>query len=188
MKERRTFELRSGARSLDLVDTVAARAAAPVELLATPHDLQRWLQRAGLLHGPLRPLTARDLQQTCRLREAIYRSARAVSEGAAPDESDVRLINAAALQPPPRPQLKDGIVTYCALEPLRAALSALAADAIECFGPARRERIRRCPECQMLFLDTSRPGRRRWCSSASGCGNRAKVRRHRERAARRREA
>ena len=34
------------------------------------------------------------------------------------------------------------------------------------------DRIRECesPECALLFVDTSRPGRRRWCSSAA-CGS-----------------
>jgi predicted RNA-binding Zn ribbon-like protein len=32
----------------------------------------------------------------------------------------------------------------------------------------------------MLFFDASPPGKRLWCSSSSGCGNRAKTRRHRQ--------
>ncbi len=45
-----------------------------------------------------------------------------------------------------------------------------------------RERIRACagPDCVLHFYDTSRAGRRMWCSMA-GCGNRAKARRHYER-------
>jgi predicted RNA-binding Zn ribbon-like protein len=43
----------------------------------------------------------------------------------------------------------------------------------------RADRIRGCanPECVLWFLDTSRPGTRRWCSMAS-CGNRDKAVRH----------
>ena len=43
------------------------------------------------------------------------------------------------------------------------------------------ERLRSCPRCGWLFLDTSRGGRRRWCSMRV-CGNREKVSRHREHA------
>lgn len=45
------------------------------------------------------------------------------------------------------------------------------------------ERVRSCPgeDCGWLFLDTSKAGRRRWCSMAI-CGNRMKTRRHRARA------
>lgn len=38
-------------------------------------------------------------------------------------------------------------------------------------------RLHECEACSWLFLDTSRGGRRRWCSMAA-CGNRAKARRH----------
>jgi predicted RNA-binding Zn ribbon-like protein len=45
------------------------------------------------------------------------------------------------------------------------------------------ERVRSCPgeDCGWLFLDTSKAGRRRWCSMAI-CGNRLKTKRHRARA------
>ena len=40
-------------------------------------------------------------------------------------------------------------------------------------------RLKRCgtPDCQWLFLDTSRNNSRCWCDMQS-CGNRAKARRH----------
>jgi predicted RNA-binding Zn ribbon-like protein len=43
----------------------------------------------------------------------------------------------------------------------------------------RADRIRGCanPDCVLWFLDTSRPGTRRWCSMAA-CGNRDKAIRH----------
>src|SRR5207302_22567 len=45
------------------------------------------------------------------------------------------------------------------------------------------QRVRRCASetCDWLFLDTSRNHSRRWCDM-SGCGNRAKARRHYARA------
>lgn len=47
----------------------------------------------------------------------------------------------------------------------------------------RPERLRRCEheQCVLWFLDTSKGGRRRWCSMQT-CGNRAKAKRHYERA------
>ncbi|MFE7130281.1 CGNR zinc finger domain-containing protein [Streptomyces sp. NPDC057638] len=48
-------------------------------------------------------------------------------------------------------------------------------------GPhAHRVRVCAAHDCQLLFADTSRPGRRRWCSMER-CGNREKVRAHRAR-------
>ncbi|MGH8826162.1 MAG: CGNR zinc finger domain-containing protein [Jiangellaceae bacterium] len=39
------------------------------------------------------------------------------------------------------------------------------------------DRIGRCPGCGCLFLDTSRNGRRRWCSMST-CGSRTKSARY----------
>ena len=180
MPQHRTFEFKAGARCLDLVDTVASRASEPLDLLSTTDDLARWLRLAGFVPLPREPVKAKDLGATKLLREAIYRVAKAISAGTAPRGADIQVINTVALKSAARPQLTDGVVTYCAAHPMDAALAAIAADAIEHFSVEHRDRIRTCPQCQMLFFDTSRPGRRRWCSSASGCGNRAKVRRYRQ--------
>lgn len=51
-------------------------------------------------------------------------------------------------------------------------------DAVAMLGD-RPDRIRTCEhaDCTLWFLDTSKAGRRRWCSMDQ-CGNRAKARRH----------
>ncbi|MFE6228399.1 CGNR zinc finger domain-containing protein [Microtetraspora glauca] len=66
-------------------------------------------------------------------------------------------------------------VTRC--EDLAHAL-ALRADELLA-SPADIRRIRRCegPGCGWFFLDRSRSGTRRWCSSGD-CGNRDRARRH----------
>lgn len=45
-----------------------------------------------------------------------------------------------------------------------------------------RDRLSICgnPVCRLLFIDESRSGTRRWCDDA-GCGNRDRVKRHRQR-------
>jgi predicted RNA-binding Zn ribbon-like protein len=62
-----------------------------------------------------------------------------------------------------------------------AVTAVLAMLSIEGFFTLPRERLRSCPRCDWLFLDTSRGGKRRWCSMRI-CGNREKVARHREHA------
>ncbi|HKV30851.1 MAG TPA: CGNR zinc finger domain-containing protein [Candidatus Dormibacteraeota bacterium] len=47
-------------------------------------------------------------------------------------------------------------------------------------GDTTRLRICENPQCHWVFKDTSRTGKRKWCSMSS-CGNRAKVARHRAR-------
>ena len=52
----------------------------------------------------------------------------------------------------------------------------IARDAVRTFAVPTVERIRKCgsDNCYLTYLDTSRPGRRRWCSMQR-CGNRHKV-------------
>lgn len=61
--------------------------------------------------------------------------------------------------------------------PHRLAVDAVV-DAVDLLSD-RPERIRSCnhEDCTLWFLDTSKAGRRRWCSMEQ-CGNRAKARRH----------
>jgi predicted RNA-binding Zn ribbon-like protein len=63
-----------------------------------------------------------------------------------------------------------------ALVPIARSAAEVIAD------PQAPTAIRKCanPECVLYFYDTSRTGRRRWCSMAA-CGNRAKVAAHMER-------
>lgn len=62
------------------------------------------------------------------------------------------------------------------------ALVPIALDAALLAERADRHRLRRCAavDCPKWFLDTSKGGRRRWCSMAT-CGNRNKAARFRER-------
>lgn len=61
------------------------------------------------------------------------------------------------------------------------SLHAVAAQsAVELLLSRHVDRVRTCPSCGWLFVDTSRNGRRVWCDMAI-CGNRAKARRHRAR-------
>ncbi|MGB8941747.1 MAG: CGNR zinc finger domain-containing protein, partial [Streptomyces sp.] len=66
-----------------------------------------------------------------------------------------------------------------------ALLAVVARDAVDLLtDPAARALMRQCEgdTCPIVYLDTSRGRRRRWCSSEV-CGNRERVARHRRRAA-----
>jgi predicted RNA-binding Zn ribbon-like protein len=65
-----------------------------------------------------------------------------------------------------------------------ACLSTIARDAIDLLSGPLAGRVRECaaPDCALLFVDKSRPGRRQWCSM-EGCGNRRKTRAYRRRSA-----
>ncbi len=177
------FEFSAGSPSLCLVDTVGNRGGAYIERLATPQDLTRWLREASLLGPHGGEASAADLVDARALRDALYRSALALANGETPASADVDRINALARSTPPRPQWVDGHVVHIAEHGVSAALALLAGDAVAILADAETTRVRLCPECRMMFVDKSPAGKRRWCSSASGCGNRAKVREHRARRA-----
>ena len=175
------FELISGSLCLDFVDTLGNRRAEPVERLATAADLDRWLDATGLGDSFRRKATSADLISARALRDAFFRFATSAVENVPLNVRDTQTINRWAKRMPLRPTITGARIQMTAKQPVEAALSTIAADAIELILGPQRSRIRVCPECRMVFVDTSRPGKRRWCSSASGCGNRAKVRAHRSR-------
>jgi predicted RNA-binding Zn ribbon-like protein len=79
----------------------------------------------------------------------------------------------------------DGALTrHLAAQPdADSLLAAVARDAVDLFtDPVARSQLRRCEgeNCSLVYLDTSRGRRRRWCSSEV-CGNRERVARHRRR-------
>jgi CGNR zinc finger/Putative stress-induced transcription regulator len=85
--------------------------------------------------------------------------------------------SAAAL--PLAPGSDDTGLTAGWVAPVRAtqALSTLAREMIELLSGPFSGRIRECAsgDCPLVFVDTSRPGARRWCSMER-CGNRHKLR------------
>jgi predicted RNA-binding Zn ribbon-like protein len=179
--EETQFRFLSGRPSLDLSATVGERWRRSFERLCTPRDLSRWVKESGLLAtGPT--MTAEDLDRFRLLREAIYRSARAVMADERLGRSDERLLTKCAATAPLRPVLSGGTVRWRADEPAEAVLSTLARDAIDLFTGSLRNRIRECAtdDCALLFVDTSRPGQRRWCSG-SACGGRARAAAYRSR-------
>ncbi|HEU4951366.1 MAG TPA: ABATE domain-containing protein [Holophagaceae bacterium] len=169
------FVFRAGRLALDFTATLAGRKrATPRDRLAAPEDLGRWFVAAGLASRAPR-VTEADLASARALREALYRLARAALEGDAYPAKDLALANRWAAQPPPVPQLGPEGLTWRAAA-TAALLAAVARDGLELLGGPSAAGLRACEGegCALLFLDTSRGGRRRWCAMAA-CGNREKV-------------
>lgn len=177
------FHFKSGRDSINLVTTVGERWRRSFERLRTPADLGRWTAEAGLL-ADAPPVTAAELDGARALREAIYRIAK--PDGNRPAPADVAEMNRWAALPPLAPQVSAdlGATTWQGDRPVEAVLSTVARDAIDLFTGPLAERIRECAadDCSLMFVDTSRPGRRRWCSMGA-CGNRDKTKAYRKRRA-----
>lgn len=169
---------RTGRPCLDFVHTGGVGNWIRAELIHDATDLRRWL--AYLLD--VQDVRARlaDVDRTRALREAIWLLAQARVADRPLGSEHVSTVNAFAVPSPPRLLLDDDGSSRTETPTASGALSALARDAIDLFGGPLGHRIRECAasDCQLLFVDASGPGRRRWCSMER-CGNRAKVRAHR---------
>src|SRR4051794_13576072 len=175
------FHFKAGRLCLDFAATVGERWRRSFERLREPADLGRWLVEAGLLDAAL-AVAPRELESARSLREAIYRTAKLAGAGR-PTADDLDEINRRATHCPLAPRLDaDARVSWSAERPVDAALATLARDAIDLVSGPLATRVRECarPDCALLFVDTSRPGRRRWCSMEA-CGNRTKTAAYRRR-------
>jgi predicted RNA-binding Zn ribbon-like protein len=184
---------------LDLVNTVAWRLAPAkrIERIPTTDALLDWLTRLQVVDpaeaeemrvaGDSDPaLAGAVVERVRRLREDVYRVLLAVIDRSPPAEADTHALRAAMVDALVSAQLTGVVPLRWAVRP--ASLSDLPAvlglEVWRFFQFADLTRVRQCADqdCGWLFLDASRNASRRWCSSAD-CGNRARARRHYQRAA-----
>lgn len=187
-----SYELRfdSGRICLDLLATVrSGPGAGPVERLDRPQRLREWLTGSGLVPQQVRPdVDTGWLLRFHALRELLHRIVHAELEGRA-EGRDLERLGELCLYPPPAPQARrdrDGQlrVAFASEPDCAGLLSLIARDAVTMLtDPGTRAGLRQCEgeSCDLVYLDTSRGHRRRWCSSEV-CGNRERVARHRRRA------
>ncbi|MER6915792.1 CGNR zinc finger domain-containing protein [Streptomyces sp. NPDC000594] len=178
-----SFRFDPGALCLELLLTGGPGELAKWESLHTPADLVAWAELSRLPAGLEPVVTPGELADARRLRDALLRITRARVSGRELPVADLAVVNEAAARPSPVPRLTpSGGRDWVSGVDGSQLLSAVARDAVELFGGPYAERVRECgaDDCGLLFVDTSRPGRRRWCSMER-CGNRHKVRAHRAR-------
>lgn len=191
-------DLIAGHLALDLVNTVTARNAEPVDWLTGYPRLLQWASLSGEFDpGALRALrrlsagapdaAAAAVAGIRELREALHdvttsiiRDDPAPADGLQRIErawkdavSDAKLIVVAGSA---RPQLT---VETSGLGYLNHELALRSVELLRAL-PLARTRI--CPglRCGWLFIDQSKGGQRRWCDMAT-CGNAAKSARHYQR-------
>jgi len=184
------FSFDAGTLCLELSSVTGGEGArARFELLHSPADFVRWAaaSRLDLRGHGVQPAEVvadeEDLALVKRLREAVWAGAWATATGEPVPAAAATVVNLVAAMAVPVPVIaEDGRRTW--QRPVRAGqLTALVArDAVAALTPPERARVRMCAadDCALIYLDTSRPGNRRWCSM-DRCGNRAKVRGHRSR-------
>ncbi|MFB7931147.1 MULTISPECIES: ABATE domain-containing protein [Streptomyces] len=184
------YELRfdAGRICLDLLSTTH-----PEERLDSVDVLRAWITGSGLVPADT-ALAHADSGWLAAFRELRDQVGRLVRGWSAPrarayDFALARVNDLATFAPPAPRAVRDGdgeLIRQLDDPPDCAALlAAVARDAVDLLtDPVARAALRQCEgdNCPIVYLDTSRGRRRRWCSSEV-CGNRERVARHRRRAA-----
>jgi len=194
----RPLPLLGGAFCLDFVNTIDPRFG-PLreEFLPTFDGLVEWARYAGIandaqaaalaVRGHRHPSAATTIhRRAIRLREALFELLRPPHHGREVGAS-LKVVNAEMHLAFAQLELHPAEANY-SLE-LRAEMEPdhliweVTRSAVELLTTSDLQLVRECdgPDCGWLFLDTSKTHRRRWCSMEI-CGNRAKARRHRQRA------
>ncbi|MFD3652562.1 CGNR zinc finger domain-containing protein [Streptomyces sp. NPDC058620] len=182
-REGRPFRFDPGTLCLELLPTGGIGPYAVYEVLREPADLVRWAGESRLPAGLALTVSAAELVLARHLRSALWRLTQDHAEGRGPGPDDLDVVNAVAAAPPLVARIDaEGRRAWAPEATGTALLSTVARDAVDLLTGPFAERIRVCEahDCALLFVDTSRPGRRRWCAMER-CGNRHKVRAHRAR-------
>ena len=188
-----SFRFDAGAVCLDFAHTGGEGRYAVFETLHEPADLGEWLAQPPLAAVLTVPATTQELAAAKVLRQAIWDASHAQAGHRPLPAAAVAAINRAAAAPPLTPELTTSSTAVAPLTPAPAgvivaagwatpvratqALSTMAREMIELLSGSFSGRIRECAsgDCPLVFVDTSRPGARRWCSMER-CGNRHKLR------------
>lgn len=172
-------DLVANALCLELVNTVNNWHDPGRDALGSPGEAVVWATAVGL------PLTGRPdddaLGRATTLRASVRAVFGSLAEGRRPDDADLAAVEHTYTAGLGRARLTGAGATYRFQWPaegdLDDLLAQVAASAVELLTTGPLERVGECPSCGWLFVDTSRNGRRRWCSMDT-CGARVKARRH----------
>jgi predicted RNA-binding Zn ribbon-like protein len=173
--------------ALDFLNTEWPTATGKEDFFGNDADVFLWLRQSGLASDGSRELRPQGalLRAARSLRAALRSVVESRKAGKAPDLAGLNEFLSAAQSHPQLVWTKMKALTvkvvYAADTP-EQILAPVALAAAELLSKADFRRVRRCGEqtCVHWFLDTTRPGRRRWCSMAT-CGNRLKVKSYRQR-------
>lgn len=175
----------AGHVALDFVNTdVVSQHHRPTDILRAAGEFLAWCEYAGIpapAAQGLSPAQQRDLTARAgELRTAIRSITEAIAERRAVDQDALAQLQSSYADAVGRavPSMDDGRLGW-AWDPASpdAALGALAHAAVELFHDGRTDRIKICPSCGFVFLDTTKNGSRRWCSM-DDCGTQQKMQRY----------
>jgi len=169
--------------SLDLANTRVLQGGETIDLIEAPERLADWLEMMGA--PSFEQWTKSEINALYRLRDACSEISMARIEGADATKGALKTINA-HLQCRPDPQVLSLIdnkfelsVSSEEVTP-RFYMACIARELAMLVTETDQKRLKTCAhdECVLMFKDTSKSGRRRWCNMET-CGNRAKAKAYR---------
>lgn len=166
---------------LDFVNTVNSRPHPRRDLLGDVAGTSAWASAVGLQVDAGSEQVERVLPSLRRLREHVYAAFSAIEAGESPPDVALSAVTGEYARGLPHARferLGTAMVRRWP-QPVRAEHLGwhVAGSALDLLTTGPLDRLGRCHGCGWLFLDTSRNGRRRWCSMAT-CGSRAKSARY----------
>lgn len=185
-----------GHPALDFANTAGWHASDErLEHLTSYQEWLDWIRHCDLPSLPLTQLATeagrhpgraeKALAEIISRRELIYRIFAAIARGGKPKPDDLAALHRARVLAldAAEPWWQAGHMSLAWTDPpapLLAPLHPLTLAACDLVGSPQIERLRQCGNhpCGWLFLDQTKNGSRRWCSSAE-CGNATRVRRFR---------
>lgn len=168
----------SGNPALDLAGTVVSRRDEPIDVLAAPADLERWVVECAEFPDRASADFA-TFESALALREATYRLALDRVLGRPFDPGSLEIVNDTAAGPMTTIKLGDtglqisGDLVAVLTQTARSGIAVLA-DPHSCLKECGRT------GCTRIYLDRSRGARRTWCGMDE-CGNRVKAAAYRAR-------
>ncbi|WP_162940222.1 CGNR zinc finger domain-containing protein [Gryllotalpicola protaetiae] len=177
-----TFRSGNGAAWLDLLSTREGRyreAVRHADRISAPDTLLAWLAANDL--EPTSAVTPDDVELFGAVREALHRAAVSALHHEPASAEDIRILSGAlGADRGVRIERAAAGLSLARPDTAREALGRLTRAAVEDLAGPRSEQLHACGDdtCAGIFFDPT--GRRRWCTDQS-CGNRLRVRAHRNR-------
>lgn len=187
----KSISLDGGAPCLHFINTVHNWVDEVVpDYLLSPIDIVAWAQKAGILGGVLikaleswtisNPKRAEhDLKRAKALRALMQRIFYAISQQKKVNPADLQIFNEYLSDLLPAIRLKASQGTFVeewsySGKGFDRILAPVVKDAYDLLLSDKLDRIKNCPSCGWIFLDTSKNSSRRWCSMKA-CGSNAKA-------------
>lgn len=188
-----------GVLALDFTNTSSGRGCAThQDHIGSAEHLLLWAVHGGAVSraeaDQLRKALKRDrqlasdlLKRALDLRDVLYRIGEAIARSRPPDDRDLDRLRddfADVLRPAALRKADDRFDwSFTRKSAVSAVLGPIVLSAVDLLRGGQFERLKQCPgpngDCGWLFFDRSKNNSRRWCEM-SVCGNRVKVRRHRD--------